>query len=474
MCQENFSEELDIRTHFHQYHLNPHLLAPEDVKLYRLSNFLVRVHEKTDEIKKTDFRGLYRCHECFNVFDQESCLSTHITTKHLAEGKVKEKMVSESPKKMPTQIDKLSREDFEDASPRMRKSRTQVVKPLKAKQKQRNGVIKKSKAAGRLGKLLKLQSEVPDEIISEDSESGNEAPTSRRPQRECKSRTSTLVAISLAEQEYEQFDLDFERFKLDVNSISDVDLARMKHIEKRVLADRKNVPTEISEEDETGPSDEITLSNRRSLTPVSSEVDSKSSIRKKKFTTKANSRKRIVLTKLPKVEKIVKKRKNRKQFKAPLKEELKSEGEESSTKENDLYDELVDTSATSPERRRSRPRRPEGAWSSMKGAMKEKARQVVQEVLAPPPEFLCLHCQAHFANYITLKSHKKECKQKGTNQPSIEFTNICNDSKDPLVDIHEIKHEALEDRSAELYEYVTGKITYFLIPQLTFSRRLSD
>ena len=42
--------------------------------------------------------------------------------------------------------------------------------------------------------------------------------SSSRPQRECKSRTKTLVAISLAEQDYDKFDLGNTKKKLFVNT----------------------------------------------------------------------------------------------------------------------------------------------------------------------------------------------------------------------------------------------------------------
>merc|ERR1711881_376857 len=78
ICQEDFTEKSGLGTHFHQFHLNPHHLSPQDSNLYRLSNFLVRVNEEIEESKKTDFPGLYRCHECFNVFALAASLSAHL------------------------------------------------------------------------------------------------------------------------------------------------------------------------------------------------------------------------------------------------------------------------------------------------------------------------------------------------------------------------------------------------------------
>ena len=524
MCEETFPEEARLAVHFHQCHLNPHHLSPQDILLFRLSNFLVRVHETTEETK-TDFPGLYRCHDCYNVFDHPANLARHLSTHRLSSGgqdmvsapqekipskvdmvsapqermPIKEDIVATSPKKtaskgkavfgpqeeppfskdvvaapqektptkqemvegpqdkthakvnivaalkekMPTKVDQMSREDFEDVAPKPKKSRAKLAKPLKTKQKRNLASRKKGKVSGRSNQLLKLQSVLSDEVVSDDSDAEATLKPGR-PQRECKSRTSTLVAISLAEQEYEQFDLDFERFKTDVNSISEVDLARMKHATEMVLADRDNIPDDFSDKDVGSPSDEINLENG-SIKSSNNQARSKSTSNEREGKPKKTIRKKIVLTKLTsKNGRKVKKAKNKSSL---IKDELKSDGDESSTKENDMYEELSETLVTGQERRgRGRGTgKPEGALSRLKGAVRDRARNVVTEVLQPPPDFLCFHCRTHFSDYKTLRSHKKLCKLNIKPE-------IYKDSKDPL----EVKTESLEQANAELYEYVTG------------------
>ena len=496
MCEKSFPLEVDLRTHYHQFHLNPHHLSPQDVHLYRLSNFLVRLHPETDESTKTDFPGLYRCHQCFNLFNQISSLVQHLATHEKSDppyeemptrtaakvehipikavkatlqveqkatkvnkllSKVEELLAKQTEvDAMPHKVDKLSREDFEDVVPRPKKRR----RPEKRRQNQRVELSRKSRSLG----LLKLESmaEVEEEMVSaaeeEDSDSGVEETSkeSRRPQRECKSRTSTLVAISLAEQEYEQFDLDFGRYKSDVNKVSDMDLARIKNTNKRVLLDKDNIPIGEEEKDEAlgSPGDEL---NERSLSPKDDVLpDSKSTSSKEaKGGSKKTDSKGTVSSKSAKARK---RRKNRSSSvvsrKVKLKDQLKSEGEESSTKENDLDDELVELEGSGPEKRRSRGGKSESGWVGMKGAEMEKAKQVVQEVLAPPPAFVCLHCKAEFSDYVKLKSHRQGC-----NPQKME---LCKDSKDSSSLKSEVVKTELSEDSLELFEYVTGN---YKIPQ---------
>merc|ERR1739838_86476 len=74
------------------------------------------------------------------------------------------------------------------------------------------------KASSRIQQMRKQGSETSDDFNSSNNQELTRREKRKRPQRECKDRTSTLVAISLAEQDYEKFDLDFERFKSDINS----------------------------------------------------------------------------------------------------------------------------------------------------------------------------------------------------------------------------------------------------------------
>ena len=110
VCLQQFRNIQDLSVHFHQYHLNPHHLGQEDRRRFRLSNFLINKHEDTES--KTEFPGLFRCHECFNVFDLQHSLKTHLHTHNKSMVQVVSKMPS-----------KYSREDFEDVSPRKRNTR---------------------------------------------------------------------------------------------------------------------------------------------------------------------------------------------------------------------------------------------------------------------------------------------------------------------------------------------------------------
>jgi hypothetical protein len=222
-------------------------LSSSDNRLYRLSNFLVRDHEDGPADKTDGRRALFRCHECFNVFSEPHNLQLHLV-KHQepAAAAVPIAAVSLPPEeeKMPPRIDHLPREDFEDAPPpRPRKKvlckkRRAVVaatlKRLKHKtiampaRRQNSDVImaglsqKRPQRLATLRRVIRCESEVSDEFNSNSENEGELSNprngTFRRPQRECKARTKTLVAISLAEQDYEKFDLDFAKFKTDVAS----------------------------------------------------------------------------------------------------------------------------------------------------------------------------------------------------------------------------------------------------------------
>ena len=58
-----------------------------------------------------------------------------------------------------------------------------------------------------LKRLATMERESSDEFNSNSENEGDASNPLRRPQRQCKSRTKTLVAISIAEQEYDKFDL---------------------------------------------------------------------------------------------------------------------------------------------------------------------------------------------------------------------------------------------------------------------------
>merc|ERR1711892_932313 len=169
VCSEEFhlSHALSV-----QFHLNPHHLSPEDSRLFRLSNFLVKLNEDIEI--KTEYPGLYRCHECFNVFNKSCSLRTHLL-QHQEEPSTDPKTMVVA--KMAPKIDKLSREDFEDVRPKERRP-----KAMKPKLKVTTKISKKStiklKVNGvtttlqqtrksRKSKQSELQSEPSDEFNSD-------------------------------------------------------------------------------------------------------------------------------------------------------------------------------------------------------------------------------------------------------------------------------------------------------------------
>ena len=96
--------EVELKTHYYQFHLNPHHLSPQDVRLYRLSNFLVRLQAKTEESPKTEFPGLYRCHQCFNLFNQTSSLIQHLATHEKVASENEDQPEQEMPTRTPTKV----------------------------------------------------------------------------------------------------------------------------------------------------------------------------------------------------------------------------------------------------------------------------------------------------------------------------------------------------------------------------------
>ena len=130
---------------------------------------------------KTDFPGLYRCHECFNVFNKSSNLKEHLF-KHLEDSFDDhcDKMVAAKISK----IDKLSPEDFEDISPRKnkRKVSNQIKRNNIQSEEKFNADTIQSQRRLRRRKLNELDIEQSYEISSD---SDYEVPkrASRRPKK---------------------------------------------------------------------------------------------------------------------------------------------------------------------------------------------------------------------------------------------------------------------------------------------------
>ena len=106
VCDKHFNSVDTLASHFHILHLNPHHLDPELRRKYSLSNFLVNKNEDLEN--KTEWPGLFRCEECFNVFNEVHHLKQH-RLEHFRPAMV---------------VSKYSREDFEDVSPRKRKRKS--------------------------------------------------------------------------------------------------------------------------------------------------------------------------------------------------------------------------------------------------------------------------------------------------------------------------------------------------------------
>merc|ERR1719483_2042477 len=85
-----------------------------------------------------------------------------------------------------------------------------------------------------------------------------------------------------------------------------------------------------------------------------------------------------------------------------------------------------------------------------------KASNLVQQLVQPASDFVCLECSQGFQSFSYLRSHKLYCKETKVYQ-------MYSGSKNP----NNIKNEIVNDNSQELFEYVTGAVTK--IPETTFN-----
>ena len=197
ICQDLHLSLAELEIHYHQYHVNPRFLSQADVKLFRLSNFLVKDLEDSD--CEGRFPGLYRCHECFNTFSNSSNLKDHLV-KHLPAIQMAPKTEHSSSPEIVNMIEKKKRSVHN-------KSQVTEVFPMD-KSCEGERISTRPRRTASLKRITEMESELSDEFNS-NSENEGDASNRRkgRPQRQCKSRTKTLVAISIAEQEYDKFDL---------------------------------------------------------------------------------------------------------------------------------------------------------------------------------------------------------------------------------------------------------------------------
>ena len=217
VCEEIFPSVDLCEIHFHQFHKNPNQLKPEAAKKFRISNFVVNTHEDRAEEAAVEGENspTYRCHECFNVFSLLDNLKQHLVshnmapkTEYLPNADFAPAFKKKTPghrKRRPVLSNNRKKDAYAEA----------VVPAEAATPPVQNGGggsddgRSRPRRVAALRRLVEIEPEISDEF---NSNSENEADLSnrgnwRRPQRECKTRTKTLVAISLAEQEYEKFDL---------------------------------------------------------------------------------------------------------------------------------------------------------------------------------------------------------------------------------------------------------------------------
>ena len=190
-------QSLDLcQVHFHQIHVNPNQLTTDVAKKFRISNFVENTHE---DKSAADQNPTYRCHECFNVFSLLENLKVHLVSHNMAP---KTEYLNSVPEysqslKKKTVLHRKRR--------RVSSNNRQENPPEEGKSESARGRPRRLAA---LKRLLEMDSEISDEFNSNSENEGDLSNRrSWRPQRECKTRTKTLVAISLAEQEYEKFDL---------------------------------------------------------------------------------------------------------------------------------------------------------------------------------------------------------------------------------------------------------------------------
>jgi len=203
LCNLVLSCVNEYKIHLHQYHANPNMLTLYHIKEFSISNHLVIQPQDGDQDEL-----LYRCHECFNVMGTSTCLRDHLKS-HVKMSDTVSKILPIAQRSKQHSIKRLRKVSLSDnQSGQDNQTKKSPHRPQRLAALQR--------------RLVSVESDLSDEFNSNSENESDLSNRMARPQRECKSRTKTLVAISLAEQDYDKFDLDFGKFKTDiVNKVSE-------------------------------------------------------------------------------------------------------------------------------------------------------------------------------------------------------------------------------------------------------------
>jgi len=489
VCSEEFLQSHALRVHFHQFHLNPHHLSPEDTRLFRLSNFLVNVNE--DKEIKTEYPGLYRCHECFNVFNRSCSLRTHLQN-HQEDPSTEIKTMVVA--KMAPKIDKLSREDFEDVSPREKRP-----KAMKSNLKVQPKIAKKSKAKldkeglttkiqqkrkSRKSKEAEIQSEPSDELTS-DSDKERDIPNKYKQKNRKSSvakRKSTLNSDIIASNTAKSLENSLSSNKESENGSHESDQIVNGHI----LESIDNVISHVKNEFVV-PDDEVNLiktmdenkspnvkKKSNEIIPLKTKIKNKRRKQRQKKKLNNGTLKQLKqnaddLSGISSSSRRIRKNNKAKgkndgitnsrksKLKSPVKDKSSPQKSESSSRTKDLH---ADTSISNTLKKRPKS---DKLWR-LKIRDHSKASNLVQQLVQPASDFICLKCSQGFQSYSDLRHHKLHCKDT-------KKYPLCTDSKN----LNNIKQETVEDYSQELFEYVTGSVTD--IPETTFNNmhgKISD
>ena len=252
VCPALFAAVDALATHFHQYHLNPHHLSQEDRRKYRLSNFLVNTNEEAEF--KTEFPGLYRCHECFNVFSFPVSLREHL----LAHSQPPAMVMSKIPSK-------FSREDFEDVSPRKRSRRSykennfEENQDIRKPEKINNNLNRNKRIRTRLKsntKITEINSDPSDEYNSDSDFDGDkisiEKQKAKRNFRDSKRRRVSSKRFSLNGLS----EVDYTKAFLDPDEELDIEKKAKKTKARNVKrSSTKNKKQSTKQNPETFPND---------------------------------------------------------------------------------------------------------------------------------------------------------------------------------------------------------------------------